>query len=195
MSRLPFKSSICGVNQIDNYGERQITHILSILDPGALGPLWPAGFDVLPRLDLRFHDATTDAPESVLFSLADIEAVLVFADSIATAAETPDVLVHCTHGMSRSTACTAIMFAHLRPAFTGIEIFTEIVRMRDIAWPNLHIVELADASLDRRGDLIAGAKAIYRYQLQRYPDWAERLTRVGRGREVAAAAEGACISL
>ena len=97
--------------------------------------------------------------------------------------------------MSRSTACTSIIHAYLRPDLSGTEIFKGILCIRDITWPNLHIVEIGDKRLNRSGDLIAGARAVYRYQLAKHPDWAERMTSVGRGREVEAATFGAEISV
>jgi predicted protein tyrosine phosphatase len=194
MARLSFDTTICGVNQIGVHAGRRFTHVVSILDPGASSPIWPAGFETAPRLDLRFHDATAAGSDSVMFSAEHVDALIVFASQIAES-DQPLLLVHCTQGMSRSTACTAIIHAYLQPALSGVTLFTEILRIRDITWPNLQIVELGDMRLGRRGDLIAGAKAVYRYQLAKRPSWVEELTRVGRGREVAAAVEGEVITL
>jgi hypothetical protein len=55
------------------------------------------------------------------------------------------------------------------------------------AWPNLRILELGDAILDRRGELVGAAAGIYRAQLDRRQYFAEQMLSGGRGREIIAA--------
>jgi tetratricopeptide (TPR) repeat protein/predicted protein tyrosine phosphatase len=193
-SLLKVETIIRGLDELGDGSPSEFSHVMSILDPGAPDPVWPEGWGSLGKLVLRFHDATVASPTATMFATEHLEALLCFADQMA-AADAGALVLHSTLGMSRSTACAVILQAHLESHLSGVALFSEILKIRDIAWPNLHIVELGDARLGRGGDLIAGAHAVYRYQLQRHPDWAERLTRAGRGREVAAAATGAVISL
>jgi predicted protein tyrosine phosphatase/tetratricopeptide (TPR) repeat protein len=185
---------ICASSEIETYAPADFSHVVSILDPVAAEPIWAEGWDSVRKLVLRFHDATTVLPSAVMFGPEHLEALLAFVDKEPTV-DAGALLVHGTLGISRSSACAAILQAHLAPHLAGVDLFREVLRTRDIAWPNLHVVELGDARLARSGDLIAGANAVYRYQLLKHPEWKESQTRAGRGREVEAAAKGAEISL
>jgi hypothetical protein len=55
------------------------------------------------------------------------------------------------------------------------------------AWPNLRILELGDALLERRGEVVGAARAHYRRVLDREPWLIEQMIDGGRGREVAEA--------
>lgn len=191
---LKIPTAIRGLNEIELCADGGYTHLVSILDPSAPAPTWPVSLATLPRLDLRFDDATVATPGSMMFADAHVDALAAFAAQVAEVSPA-SLLLHCTYGMSRSTACAGILHAAISPELSGVAIFIEILRGRSITWPNLHIVEVADKRLGRNGDLIAGAKAIYRFQLLQKPEWGEELIRVGRGREVHAGASGDIITL
>ncbi len=188
----PIRTTICAADKIGSYGTALYSHVISILDPDSPSLVWPKQLDVLPRLELRFYDSTSFTPEELLFSNHHLDELLAFADQIASY-DNPALLIHCTQGRSRSPACAAIVHARVAPDTPGIAIFTDILKIRDIAWPALPIVELGDARLGRSGDLVAGAKAIYRYQLERQPSLGDELVRAGRAIEVTAAQEGEMI--
>lgn len=185
--RLP--TIICGRDEIDSHAAGRITHIVSIVDNYTPPPIWPTGLAVLPKLVLTFDDAIDPVAGAIMFSADHADELIGFADDIA-ASDQPGLLIHCSQGRSRSVACTAVLHARLWPHVPGLQLFTDILRVRDIAWPNIHVIEVSDRRLSRRGDLIAGAKAVYRYQLAKNPQLRERNNRVGRGREVSAATEG-----
>ncbi len=187
------RTAICGLRELVANADGGYTHVVSILDEAAEDPVWPRRLGALPRLNLRFDDITVGSSNTA-FGDHHVDDLTTFAGVVAQAAQA-SLLVHCTHGMSRSTACAAIVHASISPHLSGVAIFTEVLRVRDIAWPNLHMVEVADRRLGRGGDLVLGAKAIYRHQLGVHPEWAQRLSSVGRGREVLAAAEGPLIPL
>lgn len=191
---LPIRTAIRGLKELDACEGGGFTHVVSILDGRAEHPPWPTSLRALPRLNLRFDDAVAAAAGTAMFAEADVDALTGFAD-LATEAAAPSVLLHCSYGMSRSTACAGIMHAHLASGLSGVQIFTEILNLRNSTWPNLHIIEIGDRRLGRDGDLIVGARAVYRHQLAMRPEWAQELTRVGRGREVQAAAGAAVIRL
>jgi predicted protein tyrosine phosphatase len=72
------------------------------------------------------------------------------------------LLVHCHAGVSRSTASMALVLAQALPDVPADRIFEEVLRIRRQAWPNLRILEIGDAMLGRRGELVAAAAGVYR---------------------------------
>lgn len=186
---LPFRISICGLNQLAEHTDVSVTNLVSILDPDAPCPDVVSAFGRDRRLELRFHDVLDPSPGRVAFGSDHLEVLLEYGRSVPAKWDT-HLLVHCSHGMSRSPAVMALMLAQAMPGVSGATIFSEILRIRPITWPNIRIVEFGDARLGRAGDLLSAAKSVYRSQLASRPEWAEELRRVGRGREVAAAADG-----
>jgi predicted protein tyrosine phosphatase len=81
----------------------------------------------------------------------------------------------------------AVILAQARSEPPAKRIFEEVLRIRPQAWPNLRILELGDAILDRRGELVGAAAGIYRAQLDRRHYSAEQMLSGGRGREIVAA--------
>jgi predicted protein tyrosine phosphatase len=79
----------------------------------------------------------------------------------------------------------AVILAQALPASPAGAVFDEVLRIRPGAWPNLRIVELADALLDRQGELVAAAHGVYRRQTVRRPDLVDAMRSCGRAREVA----------
>lgn len=180
----PFRISICGINELPEYGSGEITHVVSILDPGTPEP---AAFETFPphkRLKLRFNDVIDPHQGYVLPHLGDVESLLEFGRELG-----PDshVLIHCHAGQSRSTASAGLLIAQARPELAPGHICAEIVRARPRAWPNLKIIELGDAALGRGGELVKAVAAVYRAMIEREPILKDLFTDGGRGREVQAA--------
>jgi predicted protein tyrosine phosphatase len=179
---VPFDITVCGIDELSVMRDRGVTHILSLLDPG-----WPTP-DVLAelggrhRLDLRFHDvidpgAGWRAPEP-----EDVELLLSFGRGLP--ARDAHLLVHCHMGISRSSAAMLLLLAQARPDRPAVDALAEVVRIRAHAWPNLRLVEIGDAMLDRRGELVAAAYARYREMVDRRPDLGRVMVQMGRRREV-----------
>jgi predicted protein tyrosine phosphatase len=82
----------------------------------------------------------------------------------------------------------ALILAQALPDVAADRVFEEVLRIRPQAWPNLRILELGDAQLNRRGELVAAAAGIYRAQLDRRQYLVEQMRSGGRGREIEAAA-------
>ena len=112
---------------------------------------------------------------------ADVDRLLAFGRGLGAA---ESLLVHCHAGVSRSSAAMALPLAQAVPDASGAEVFAEVLRIRPQIWPNLRIVELGDAVLGRRGDLVAGASGMYRAQLEWTPGLGEQFRQGERGREV-----------
>jgi len=183
---VPFEVTICGIDELGLHCDGRVTHVLSILDPGWPEPEAFGAFDPHQRLELRFHDvieagAGWTAPEQ-----RDVELLLIFGREL-TEARDPHLLVHCHAGVSRSTAAAVLILAQARPDRPAEEALLTVVRRRPRAWPNLRIIELGDALLGRRGEIVEAARAHYRRVLEREPWLIDQMIEGGRGREVAEA--------
>jgi predicted protein tyrosine phosphatase len=183
---IPFRVTICGIDELECHCAGGITHVLSILDPGWPEPEPLNRFSIDRRLRLQFHDVIESRPGWIVPERWDIDLLLAFSRDIAPLRGT-HLLVHCHAGVSRSTAAATLVIAQARPDRPGEEILGEVVRLRPRAWPNLRILELGDEILGRGGEIVAAARAHYRRALEREPWLAEAMIDGGRGREVAAA--------
>ena len=182
----PFQVTICGIDELGFHWEAGVTHVLSILDPGWPEPEALGAFDAHRRLELRFHDVIEAGPGWIAPERLDVEQLLSFGHDL-TEARGRHLLVHCHAGVSRSTAAATLILAQARPDRPAEEVLQAVVRQRSHAWPNLRILELGDALLDRRGEIVDAARAIYRRRLEREPWMIEQMIEGGRGREVAEA--------
>jgi predicted protein tyrosine phosphatase len=188
----PLRITVCGLDELARHGD--VTHVLSILDPGWPEPEALRAFDVHRRLKLHFHDVIEALPGWVAPERWDVELLLAFARDLGTipgAADAepthPHLLVHCHAGVSRSTAAAILILAQRDPAQPARDVVGRVIRLRPRAWPNLRMIEFGDALLGRDGDIVAAVRALYRLTLDREPWLAEAMIDNGRGREVAAA--------
>lgn len=183
----PFRITICGIEELEGHNAAGVSHVLSILDPEWPVPEAFGGFGEHEKLELRFHDVIEDVERLNGPREAHVGQLLRFGRSLI--AEPPahaHLLVHCHAGVSRSTASMTLILAEALPERPASEILDEVLRIRDKAWPNLHIVEMGDAMLGRGGTLVAATHLVYARQLAKRPWLAEEMTRMGRGREVEA---------
>ncbi len=182
MPLMPFEISICGIEELEPFGTRGVTHLLSVLDPDypepeSLGLLTPSH-----RLQLRFHDVIDVMPGQVLVEIEQVRQVLAFGRDLP--AEQGHLLVHCHAGISRSTAFTILLLAQALPDVPSDEIVAEIVRIRPRTWPNLRIIEIGDEILGRNGTLVAAVRARHAEYAKRVPRFVQLMKELGRHREV-----------
>lgn len=185
---IPFRITVCGIDELAGHRETGVSHVLSILDPEWPVPEAFGSFGEHEKLELRFNDVIEDAPGVLPPQAADIERLLAFGDGLRR--EPPanaHLLVHCHAGVSRSSASMGLLIAQAMPGAAGDAIFREVLRIRPQIWPNLRIVELGDRALGRNGELVAATIGIYRLQLAAKPHLAEVFRANGRSREVAEA--------
>jgi predicted protein tyrosine phosphatase len=186
--RPPFGLTVCGIDELAGNCRIGVTHVLSILDPDWPVPEAFGSFDEHTKLELRFHDVIEEIPGTLPPNRGHVMALLAFGRTLATApGPNPHLLVHCHAGVSRSTACMALILAEVIPLAPAREIFQELVAIRPQAWPNLRVLEIGDSLLARGGALVGAAAEVYARQLQARPDLAEAMERGERGREVALA--------
>jgi predicted protein tyrosine phosphatase len=183
---VPFQVTICGIDELAFHCPGDVTHVLSILDPGWPEPESLSTFDLTRRLKLRFHDVIEAQPGWILPERWDVELLLAFSRDLAASQKT-HLLIHCHAGVSRSTAAATLVLAQTRPDRPAEDALREVARLRPRAWPNLRILELGDDILGRGGEIVDAARAHYRRALEREPGLAEVMIGGGRGREVAAA--------
>lgn len=185
---IPFKITVCGIDELPGHCEGGVSHVLSILDPDWPVPDAFASFGEHERFELRFHDVIEEFPGVIPPREEHVAQLLAFGKRLV--AEPPPgahLLVHCHAGVSRSTASMILMVAQAQPERTASSVAREILRLRPQAWPNLRIIEMGDAQLGRGGELVEAAAEIYREQLVKRPEVARSMTDGGRGREVALA--------
>ena len=182
--------TVCGLGELAAIEAADVTHVVSILDPGWPEPETLRGFAVHRRLRLNFHDVIDALPGCTAPERWDVDLLLAFARDIAGVAGAPagaHLLVHCHAGLSRSTAAAILILAQQFPDRPADEAVAEIARLRPRAWPNLRMLELGEAALGRRGELVSAARLQYRRMLAREPELAEAMIGGQRGREIALA--------
>jgi len=182
MPLMPFEVSICGIEELETFETRGVTHLVSVLDPDYPEPESLARLSPTHRLQLRFHDTIDVRPGQILVEIEQIQQVLAFGRDLPPA--DGHLLVHCHAGISRSTAFTILLLAQALPETASEDIVAEIVRIRPRTWPNLRIIELGDAILGRNGSLIAAVRARHAEYAQRVPRFVQLMKELGRDREV-----------
>lgn len=183
--RLPFEITICGMGDLMGIGQDGVTHVLSILDPGAPLPRGLDAFEGRRRLLLRFDDVIEEG-QSVQRPEAEHMACLLnlTRDILDGGRGRAHLLIHCHAGFSRSPAAAILVLAKAMPERSATELHAELLRIRPNAWPNLRMIELGDQLLGRNGEIITATHQLHRYQLERDPSRLQLMLEVGRAREI-----------
>ncbi len=188
----PFLITVCGLVELAGHAGRQVSHVLSILDPDQPEPEAFGAYGEHARLELKFHDVIEEMPGFQAPTPDDVAKMLDFGRDILRDPENlRHLLVHCHMGISRSTAAMALLLAQAQPSTAASDIMARILSIRDKAWPNLRILMFGEEQLGRKGELSAAAGAIYRLQLERRPEIKTFFVDAGRGREIDMALNGA----
>jgi len=186
--------TVCGLEELDAYSARGVTHVLSILDPGWPEPesFWTC--NPHHRTTLHFHDEIEPGLGFVLPQREHVQAILDFGHRLLlsdTQHEEVQLLIHCHAGVSRSTAAMAVLLAQSDPDLDEDELFALILALRPEAWPNSRMLGFADELLERGGRLSRALRRFHAQQLRKQPESEEFLRRHRRGREVDIARAGA----
>jgi predicted protein tyrosine phosphatase len=171
---------ICGIDELAAAPLSTARRIVSILEPAAAPPpeLRDLPGDML--LTLRFDDVIAPGGRYRAPTHTDIERLLRF-DRDHDIRDT--LVIHCTAGISRSTAAFAILLAQRHPS-TEAAIFAELRAIRPQAWPNSLMIALADDILGARGCFMRELREHYKTQLRKYPEIGRMMIGLGREREV-----------
>ena len=190
----PFGIIVCGIGELAGHCTAKASHVLSILDPDEPTPEAFGSFGEHERLELRFHDIIDPAPGLILPQPEHVAAILAFGrDMLREPASALHLLVHCHAGMSRSTASMAILLAQAMPEQPATTAVAMMHRIREIAWPNIRMIEFGDALLGRRGELVEATHALYRSQIELRPQLAAFMAGEGRQREIDSARSPAAL--
>ena len=147
--------SICSYSERDSYRSQQITHMITIANPGADNA--PPGWFTGDHLPLWFGDVVSEqdarACRTKAASADDIQQAIVFY-RVARHLGNARLLVTCDYGASRSPAVAYLLRAdQLGPGYEA-EALRDILAGRPDAVPNTHVVNLGDLLLGRQGTLI-----------------------------------------
>jgi predicted protein tyrosine phosphatase len=183
-----FDATICGIEELPEHAERDVSHVLSILDPITPRPEAFQSYGEHERLELRFHDIIEITPEHEAPQPHHVEQMLRFGTNMLSNPEQiRRLLVHCHAGVSRSTAAMTLLLAQAQPHLGAAELFAQVLAIRAKAWPNLRILNLGEGLLGRSGEFTVAVADVYRWQMQRQPQVKDHMINCGRGREVALA--------
>jgi predicted protein tyrosine phosphatase len=159
--------SILGIDEVRQLSEPRVDYLLSIL----------ASNDVLPRpewiqgdhyLVLIFDDL--DDPDfqdgiHVPPTPADLQNILAWGRQIDQAqrqeGDPLSVLIHCTAGVSRSTAAAYAIWCDWLGAGQEAWAAAEVRKVRPKAAPNRLMVMYADQILGRKGRMVENAAAFF----------------------------------
>jgi len=188
----PFMITVCGLEELAGHADREVSHVLSILDPDQPEPEAFGAYGEHSRLELKFHDIIEELPGFRAPQADDVAKMLEFGQGIMRDPENlRHLLVHCHMGISRSTAAMALLLAQAMPETPASEVMAHILRIRNKAWPNLRILMFGEDQLGRKGEFSSAAGTIYRLQLERRPEIKDYFMDAGRGREIEVALNGA----
>ena len=181
----PFMITVCGLEELAGHADRQVSHVLSILDPDMAEPEAFGAYGEHARLELKFHDIIEETAGFLAPQPEHIAKILEFGGALLREPENIlHLLVHCHAGISRSTASMTLLLAQAQPELSAAGVLAQILHIRDKAWPNLRILTLGEEQLGRSGEFTAAVGAIYRYQLERRPEIKDFFLDGGRRREI-----------
>ena len=181
----PFTITVCGLEELAGHADRQVSHVLSILDPDQPEPEAFGGYGEHARLELKFHDVIQEMPGFEAPQVEHVEKMLEFGQDLLRDPEPArHLLVHCHAGISRSTAAMTLLLAQAQPGLGADEVLAQVVHIREKAWPNLRILSMGAELLGRQGEFIEAAGAVYRLQLERRPEIKDFFRDSGREREI-----------
>ena len=179
---LPYRVSICGLNELPSFAAAGVSHVISILDPAWPDPSAFADYPQHSRVTYRFDDVVEVMDGFAAPGAAEVETLLALGQRL-TGEPVIHLLVHCHAGVSRSTAAAAILMAQ-HNAGREDEVFARIQEIRPRSWPNSRLIALADALLGRQGALTAALRDHLARVTEAYPDLVQLLRLHGRAHEV-----------
>lgn len=176
--------TICGIPEIEGFCAEDVTHVVSIADPGTPAETYFGAYEPHRRLDLRFHDIIDERPGEIAPTPDDVRAILDFGETMAVEGESlRHLLIHCHMGVSRSTAAMTMLLAQRMPGQEEA-VVDIIARIRPQAWPNTRMIGYAEAELGTGGRLMEALRPQYRRVAETRTDLVALLRQVGRGREI-----------
>lgn len=163
MDNIDDRLVICGVDEVSNYRNNSITHMVSIANPKAfiVRPAWFTG----EYLELFFGDVVSQSDAAQYKTLAptieDVTRVVNFM-SLAWSVSGSNVLIHCDYGASRSPAMAYVALANELGAGSEQMALQKVMEITPDSVPNKMVVQLGDTLLKRNGALLKPVFELYR---------------------------------
>lgn len=146
------------------HGKGTYDHVVSISNADAKPP---RGFPSYPArsIALFFDDYVQTLDAAPKFGIEPpapkhVEAIIRFARDINPG---DTVLCHCNAGISRSSAAAVIIMASKLPpsAQSAQRVIRKVLQIRQICFPNVHMIRYADQMLGYGGNLVAAREATF----------------------------------
>ncbi len=148
---------VCPKSQVAALSERiRPSHVITLLDPADEMPT-PNGVAGHRHLKLGLHDTVHTAPGKVPPDEVHVRELLLFAEAWN---RTQPMLVHCWAGISRSTASAYAIACMMSGPGHESQIAQRLRSLAPHAQPNVRIIALADAVLQRDGRMVEAIDAI-----------------------------------
>lgn len=179
---LPYRITICGLDELAGHAQGGFTHVVSILDPERADPEDFTAYLPHRRVLWRFDDTLQPGPGMTVPCERDVRKILKLGEELL-AEKADQLLIHCHAGVSRSTATAVILMAQNNPGREP-EIFQELSRVRPRSWPNSLMVGIADDLLGRGGALVRELRGHHARVAASHPDLATLIRLHGRAHEV-----------
>lgn len=120
----------------------------------------PAVIEATRHLKLGMNDITfAGTGDLIAPQESHVQQIIEFARAWDQAAP---LLIHCWMGVSRSPAAALIAALAVNPQQDDLDLAERLRLASPFATPNARLVEIADAVLDRRGNLVRAARQIGR---------------------------------
>ena len=153
-----FRLSVCAEGDLGDYSRKGVTHILSICAPKFPTPTpeWFIGVhkhvffqDVVSIKDAAALDAKPPTAD-------DIREVLKYGREclVASRVEPIHLVIHCTHGASRSPAAAYAILCLWLGKGREVQARDFLLKIRPGAVPNLLVVAYADKLIRRGGKMV-----------------------------------------
>ena len=155
---------ICGSDERDKYRSREVTHLITIANPGVstTRPAWFNG----SHLQLWFGDVAseTDAKRCRTKppTIDDVRQGIEFFRGAWNLADSR-VLISCDYGASRSPALAYVCMGDQLGLGHESDALSLIMHIRPVAVPNRLVIEFGDRVLERNGTLLKPLNEFYRY--------------------------------
>ena len=134
----PFMITVCGLEELAGHADRQVSHVLSILDPDQPEPEAFGAYGEHARLELKFDDIIEETAGFLAPQPEHVAKMLEFGQDLLRDPENlRHLLVHCHAGISRSTAAMTLLLAEAQPELRAADVLAQVLHIRDKAWPNL----------------------------------------------------------
>lgn len=150
---------VCPLHEVeDTVSRHRPSHILTLIGPTAELPLCESAPDAR-RLHLLINDIAEATEGQILATEDHIQELIDFGRDWDQAAP---MLVHCWAGISRSTAAAYILATDRLGPGSELRLARALRKASPTAYPNRHLIRLADEALGRRGAMVIAINEIGR---------------------------------